>query len=167
MLVLGPMFAGKTRHLIEHTVRPGAVIRPRHDTRTSAWVAHDGTRPPPDVAELRVNDFELLRLGLDECPVTIDEAQFFGPQALLTFLRHRRAPTLVGALSGDYTGAAFPTIAAVLPLAQRVVYLRGTCAVCGYPSTHTKAVAPLTSNVVVGGADLYVPVCAEHHRPTL
>jgi thymidine kinase len=173
----GPMFAGKTTELLARVAEARArgervlVVKPARDTRYSAdeLVSHAGARIPAlnarvasDIAEL--TDREALRPSL----VAIDEIHFFASDAVAPIERLLAwgISVIVAGCDIDHFGDVFTPFDALLPRADERVRLRGTCARCGAPSTHSERLIPATERIVVGGSAEFIATCAACFRPS-
>jgi len=165
------MFAGKTTELqrrIALAAASGArvlVVKPARDHRYSPShiVTHTGTRVAAQpVATLD----EVARTEADL--VAIDEIHFFARDAVapIDALRARGVAIVVAGCDLDHFGEIFTPFDELLPRATEVVRLRGTCARCGAPSTHSERLVATTDRIIVGGATEFVATCAACFRPS-
>lgn len=167
-LISGPMFAGKTRGLIERVLAAGEsaiAAKPRTDTRFGPNViaSHDGARLPAvpisSSAELVVAARRASLLGFDE-------AQFLSTELAVTLrdLAVER-PVVVAALDLDFRGCRFPPLPLLEEAATTIVRLTSRCTRCGGVATMTQRLAggepaDLSDKAIkVGGAELYAPRC--------
>ena len=183
-VICGPMFAGKTTHLMRCVERERArgrtvfVIKSELDVERfgedarDALIAHDGKRVRFDASDdggrvRAVRTLDAAGLGADAAAcdaadvVAVDEAQFMGD--LAPFAR-RCAEELgqtvyVCGLDGDYRRERFGGVLDLIPLCDTVTRLRGTCAECGDESLFSRRVEASEDVVRVGGRDKYAPVC--------
>ena len=179
-VILGPMFAGKTSE-IQSVVRRFScikwnvlVIKPDIDNRsesgTTAIINHDRVAIPahavPVGGLIEVLGWEEFR----QCrAVVIEEGQFFR-DCLIPFVEaavdeHGKHVTVVG-LDGDAARRPFGDMLKLVPLADTVEKKTAMCKRCndGTEAIFTRAVAQLESQVAVGGAEMYEPVCRRHYR---
>jgi thymidine kinase len=173
----GPMFAGKTTELLARVVGARArgehvlVVKPERDTRYSAdeLVTHAGARIPAlnarvaaDIAE--IFDREAVRPSL----VAIDEVHFFASDAVDPIERLLAFGTsvIVAGCDIDHFGDVFAPFDALLPRADERVHLRGACARCGAPSTHSERLVAAADRIIVGGAAEFIATCAACFRPS-
>lgn len=177
-VVMGPMFAGKTSE-IQGVVRRNqclgrevlvltADIDNRYQSDVAAIINHDRTAIPARAVSV---DGLAGVLGWPEfaaaSAIVIDEAQFFRG-CLVEFVRaavdeHGKHVTVVG-LDGDAERRPFGDVLTLVPLADSVVKLTALCKLCGdgTPAIFTRALRQSDTQVAVGGADLYEPVCRRH-----
>jgi thymidine kinase len=174
-LILGPMFAGKSSELLG-TVRkykaigwPVLVVTHSIDTRYSERpeiVSHDSERHPAlatkDLADvLEVPEFASARL------VIIEEAQFFrGLKAfVLNSVEVLKKDVICVGLDGDAERRPFGELLELVPFCDSVVKRHAFCRRCSQPepALFTFRHQKLAEQVVVGGADLYEPLCRKHY----
>ncbi|KAL0445453.1 UNVERIFIED_CONTAM: Thymidine kinase [Sesamum latifolium] len=149
-VIVGPMFAGKTTALLRRvmaeadTGRTVAMIKSSKDTRyaADAVVTHDGTKfpcwPLSDLLSFK------HKLGADAYHkldvIGIDEAQFFGD--LYDFCCE----------AADLDGKTVV-----------VAGLDARCELCGRRAFFTLRKTETTQTELIGGADVYMPVCRQHY----
>lgn len=74
---------------------------------------------------------------------------------------------VISALNSDFRKQAWPSIASLMPLAEKIKNLSSICKICGANAAFTfkyDASAAQRSpgqNIEIGGADLYMPLCRE------
>lgn len=174
-LIVGPMFAGKTTALLRRITSEGtngrnvAMIKSSKDTRYAidSVVSHDGMKFPcwalPDLLSFR------QKFGADAYDkldvIGIDEAQFFGD--LYDFCckaaDHDGKTVIVAGLDGDYLRRSFGSVLDIIPLADSVTKLTARCELCGKRAFFTLRKTEETERELIGGADLYMPVCRQHY----
>ncbi|KAL0400312.1 UNVERIFIED_CONTAM: Thymidine kinase [Sesamum radiatum] len=174
-VIVGPMFAGKTTALLRRvmaeadTGRTVAMIKSSKDTRyaADAVVTHDGTKfpcwPLSDLLSFK------HKLGADAYHkldvIGIDEAQFFGD--LYDFCCEAAdldgKTVVVAGLDGDYLRRSFGSVLNVIPLADTITKLTARCELCGRRAFFTLRKTEATQTELIGGADVYMPVCRQHY----
>ncbi|KAF9610253.1 hypothetical protein IFM89_021577 [Coptis chinensis] len=174
-VIVGPMFAGKTTALLRRIQketdigRSVAIIKSDKDTRygLDSIVTHDGAKLPcwalPDLLSFRD---KLGNEAYDKLDVIgIDEAQFFGD--LYDFCckaaDHDGKTVIVAGLDGDYLRKRFGSVLDVIPLADSVTKLTARCEICGKRAFFTLRKTGETQTELIGGADVYMPVCRQHY----
>ncbi|KAK7245964.1 hypothetical protein RIF29_40818 [Crotalaria pallida] len=172
---VGPMFAGKTTSLLRRLQsessngRNVAVIKSNKDTRygLDSIVTHDGEKFPC-LALTNLASFK-QKLGVDAYVkldvIGIDEAQFFGD--LYDFC-HEAADydgktVIVAGLDGNYLRRSFGSVLDIIPLADSVTKLASRCEICGKRALFTLRKTQEKEIELIGGADLYMPVCRQHY----
>ncbi|XVE87659.1 hypothetical protein DITRI_Ditri19aG0005800 [Diplodiscus trichospermus] len=149
--------------------RTVAVIKSNKDTRygLDSIVTHDGMKLPcwslGNLSSFR------QKIGLDAYDqldvIGIDEAQFF--EDLYDFCREaadRDGKTvIVAGLDGDYLRRSFGSVLDIIPLADSVLKLTARCELCGKRAFFTLRKTDETETELIGGADVYMPVCRQHY----
>jgi thymidine kinase len=161
-VITGPMFAQKTKSLIERlrvAERSGKVraFKPNIDKRysTNALVSHDGERYPARPID------SLVEIE-DGFPIIgIDEIQFFGSDTVEDLKRLVQAGTrvIVAGLNYTFKGEPFHPVPALMHIADDVVELSARCAKCGKVASRTHRRVHNDSTVLVGGSEAYEPRC--------
>ncbi|KAJ6812879.1 thymidine kinase-like [Iris pallida] len=174
-VIVGPMFAGKTTALLRRVLsevdkgRRVAMIKSNKDTRyaVDSIVTHDGARMHclalSELSTFRTNIGVEAYNKLDV--IGIDEAQFF--EDLYDFCRSAAdldgKIVIVAGLDGDFLRRKFGEVLDIIPLANSVTKLTARCELCGSPASFTLRKTQETKTELVGGADVYMPVCRQHY----
>ncbi|CAK7323278.1 unnamed protein product [Dovyalis caffra] len=174
-VIVGPMFAGKTTtllHRVQAEISDGrsiAIIKSNKDNRygLDSVVTHDGVKLPC-CALSNLSSFR-QKFGHDAYDkldvIGIDEAQFF--EDLYDFCREvadRDGKTvIVAGLDGDYLRRSFGSVLDIIPLADSVTKLSARCEICGKRAFFTLRKTEETQTELIGGADVYMPVCRQHY----
>ncbi|XP_074271963.1 thymidine kinase a isoform X2 [Silene latifolia] len=174
-VIVGPMFAGKTTTLLRriqserHLGRNIALIKSDKDTRyeLNSVVTHDGNKYPcwalHNLSSFRQKIGPSAYNELDV--IGIDEAQFF--EDLYDFCEtaadHDGKTIIVAGLDGDYLRRSFGSVLDIIPLADSVTKLTARCDVCGKLANFTLRKTEETDTEVIGGAEVYMPVCRQHY----
>lgn len=169
------MFAGKTTSLIRRIQsesgngRNVAIIKSSKDTRygLDSIVTHDGTKLPC-WALANLSSFK-QKFGVDAYEqldvIGIDEAQFFDD--LYDFCReaadHDGKTVVVAGLDGNYLRRNFGSVLDIIPLADSVTKLTARCEICGKHAFFTLRKTQETQVELIGGVDVYMPVCRQHY----
>ena len=165
-VVVGPMFSGKTSHLIKmQRYYKGLgedvlVVKPQRDTRYSEdqVISHEGKAVGALATEL-LSSLDRHKVYL------IDEIQFY-PDTLEFVLRALDSGSVVWAygLDGDYQRQAFPAVNALYPHAYSIKKLSGVCD-CGGAAIYSQRLPEFVNphnpigQILIGGADKYKSVC--------
>jgi len=176
-IIVGPMFSGKTWHLIktfyrvkEQEGKNVAVINYAADTRYGDNVlsTHNQIKIPCLMAT-RLCDIWLNRMHPNYAEVRgadmilINEAQFFEDleDVVLDMVENWGKEVEICGLDGTYTRAAFgdAAIFKLMPYADHIEKLQGQCSRCANKSSFTHRVSNDEGDIVIGGADKYIPVC--------
>ncbi|KAI3457742.1 hypothetical protein Pfo_014405 [Paulownia fortunei] len=179
-VIVGPMFAGKTTALLRRVVaesdtgRNVAMIKSSKDTRyaADAVVTHDGTKFPcwalPDLLSFKhklgaeaYHEYNVGQLDV----IGIDEAQFFGDlyDFCCVAADYDGKIVVVAGLDGDYLRRSFGSVLNVIPLADTVTKLTARCELCGKRAFFTLRKTDVMQTELIGGADIYMPVCRQHY----
>ncbi|GMI70925.1 thymidine kinase 1a [Hibiscus trionum] len=172
---IGPMFAGKTTSLLRriksesNNGRNVAMIKSSKDTRyaINSVVTHDGVKFPcwalPDLTSFRQKIGEDAYQKLDV--IGIDEAQFF--EDLYDFCCKAAdvdgKTVILAGLDGDYLRKRFGSVLDIIPLADTVTKLTARCEMCGKKAFFTFRKTAAIETEVIGGADVYMPLCRQHY----
>lgn len=174
-VIVGPMFAGKTTTLLRRIKaestngRSVAIIKSSKDTRygLNSIVTHDGAKFPCWPLE-ELSSFE-SKFGQDAYNkldvIGIDEAQFFGD--LYDFCRKAAdqdgKTVIVAGLDGDYLRRSFGSLLDIIPLADSITKLNARCEVCEKKASFTLRKTEEIKTELIGGANVYMPVCRNHY----
>ncbi|KAI4296017.1 hypothetical protein L6164_036007 [Bauhinia variegata] len=174
-VIVGPMFAGKTTTLLRRIQlessngRSVAIIKSSKDTRygLDSVVTHDGMKFPCWALK-NLSSFR-QKFGLEAYEqldvIGIDEAQFF--EDLYDFCRetadHDGKTVIVAGLDGNYLRKKFGSVLDIIPLADSVTKLTASCEICGKRAFFTLRKTEETQVELIGGADVYMPVCRHHY----
>lgn len=170
-LIFGPMFSGKTTKLVEiynnltaSNVPPTEIMVINHiiDTRTTKGVisTHDYTSDVPCIHIGKLMDIISNESFINSKYILINEAQFFSD--LVEFTKSIDLNTkhlYVSGLNGDYKQEAFGNIHDLIPIADEVTFLKGTCSICNGVSVFTKRIIQNDKVTLVGANDIYGPRC--------
>lgn len=174
-VIVGPMFAGKTTALLRRVKselnldRNVVIIKSSKDTRyaVDSVVTHDGTKFPcwalPDLSSFKqkfgANAYDRLDV------IGIDEAQFFDDlyEFCCEVADLDGKILVVAGLDGDYMRRTFGSVLDVIPLADTVTKLTARCELCGKRAFFTLRKTDEMQTELIGGADVYMPVCRQHY----
>ncbi|KAJ6710719.1 THYMIDINE KINASE B [Salix koriyanagi] len=147
-----------------------AMIKSSKDTRyaNDSVVTHDGLKFPcwsmQDLTSFRqkLGDDEYHKLDV----IGIDEAQFF--EDLYEFCckaaDHDGKTIIIAGLDrGLFEVRSFGSVLDVIPLAETVTKLSARCELCGKRAFFTLRKTEETQTELIGGSDLYMPVCRQHY----
>jgi thymidine kinase len=179
-LVTGSMFSGKTNVLVaryQECVDQGIrviVTKPRLDTRygaTNEICSHDNGRAPAFLID-ETNPWEIRELVNREgaAAVLIDEVQFLPGEATREVITEILGAGIdVTAAGLDYNFRREPFGATPflesIPGDHQRLFARCAQSECPEPAIYTERLAIAGGKeVVVAGAELYLPKCAAHHK---
>ena len=190
-MIIGCMFSQKTTRLIE-SIRKHRLIGNRllvltHklDTRYNSngqveVVSHDLIKNAVAVTRLmdvsRAEHPEHSNLMMAHC-VFIEEAQFFTDleEFVKMCVSGMKKYVCLSGLDGDFRRLPFKNIMNLIPYADNVTKCKALCMVCkdGTLAPFTKKISVRdadnsdlgeSSNIEVGGAELYKPMCRYHYE---
>ncbi|KAK3150135.1 hypothetical protein QOZ80_3AG0228940 [Eleusine coracana subsp. coracana] len=97
--------------------------------------------------------------------IGIDEAQFFDDLHDFCCKAADRDGKIivVAGLDGDYKRKKFGSVLDIVPLADSVTKLTARCELCGRRAFFTLRKTQETRTELIGGADVYMPVCRQHY----
>lgn len=187
-LIIGCMFAQKSTELLRRIRRSASigqsilVINHSSDTRyivedaedkVRSIITHDrdtvlSSRNITCVSSASLSDIN-LKYANDVTGfnlIVIDEGQFFSDLFDNVSKWAENTHVIVAGLSGDSERKPFGDILRLIPHAEEIEYLSALCSVCkdGTPAYFSKAITCKTSQVDIGGADKYIPVCRKHYK---
>lgn len=173
----GPMFAGKTTKLQKEinncTDSNKIVLKPLIDIRYSknGIVSHDGERVNAET--IKELDIHKVLKSADEEWITnrhifIDEGHMFGDD-LIRFCMVAKSKgnhVYVAGVEKVFDGSDFHNMNYLIGIADSTEYLQGEC---GRPGCKNRSVysnlkelpTKLSKQIIVGGAELYEPLCEE------
>eukprot|EP00943_MAST-04B_sp_MAST-4B-sp1_P003246 g3246.t1 len=167
-LIIGPMFSGKSTELLRRVRRYKyagkncLVLKYAKDKRYSenTVVTHDLTNSLPALNVSKLNE-----VSLDENKpydvIGIDEGQFFPDLYEFTEKAANLGMVVIlAALDGDFQRKPFGRICELVPKAESVTKLSAVCTSCKNNSaSFTQRTTSDTAQEVIGGAEMYRPVC--------
>lgn len=181
-IIVGPMFAGKTSEIQSVVRRYGCLnmkvlvltasidVRYQEGSEVTAVVNHDQTSiPAKSVFVDCLEDVLTWPAFAEATAIVVDEAQFF-VGCLIPFVKaavddHGKHVVVVG-LDSDAERRPFGDVLALASLADSIEKKTALCKRCGdgTAAIFTRALGSRSDDtvVVVGGADMYEPVCRKH-----
>jgi thymidine kinase len=173
-LVIGPMYAGKTTHLINYynSKKYCVCFKPKMDNRyvENLVVSHNKKSIPCVVTKNLLDKINKHYIKSFE-HIIIDEGQFF-PDLVETIEYldkiNYNGNVLVGGLSGDFKRKRIGNILDILPRADNVLVLKGRCNICkSNKSTFSWKNSFSGKQMEVGGSDIYQSVCGKCYEKLL
>ncbi len=175
-LIIGPMFSGKTTHMMTYLAqkirehRRCVVISHSTDKRYDEHIICTHAKQTFDVPSIKCSDLtEAERAFSDNEIIGIDEIQFFGLSAesatrvvaLLEGWLLRGKIIICAGLDSDYRGIPFSILAPLIVQADKVKKLHAACEKCGARAGFS--VRKIADDRVyanpVGGGDKYSAYC--------
>ncbi len=172
-LIIGPMYSGKSTHLLAEERRSKAakkkVVCVKHsfDTRYTSGneiATHNKefSNSPSFATHSLMNIVEQLK---DYEVILIDEGQFFDDlcQAVEHLVLQGKYIVVAG-LSSDYQKNLFKPIADLLPKADQIINTQSICTRCGADAPFTSRIVSQEGQTLVGGSEMYEPRCRACYR---
>lgn len=170
-LIIGPMFSGKTTELIRRIKRYIIANRKcvaivhsidtRYDnkkTMANSIINHDldeftgcEIRRTEILSDICVDDYDV---------VAIDEVSFFSDILTANLWANNGKIVIASGIISDYKQEPFASIHQLLPKADNIRMITAICKICSEDASYT-ARKKLNDEhqVIVGGKELYFPVC--------
>jgi len=176
-LIVGPMFAGKTKELLfrirqleRNPANRVVCITHTYDDRYSKngeIVTHDG-KSHPAIPLVKLMPFISDPLYQDATHIMIEESQFFPdlfPFVTQAADAHRKHLCCAG-LDGDFQRNPFGQVMELVPHCDSIIKLKANCAQCSEPGTAiftARGRGHGSSQVYIGGTESYRPMCRRHY----
>jgi len=174
-LFLGPMFSGKTTHLIQiyntynYIGKKVFTINYIDDTRyhDSLLSSHDKIMIPcvfaKNISDIWKDQENQHHTSIRDADVIlINEGQFFSDlfDTVVDMVEHEKKKVYICGLDGDFKRAKFGQILDLIPYCDKVVKLQSLCSICknGTKGIFSHRVSLELSQVVIGH-DNYKPLC--------
>lgn len=164
-IIIGPMFSGKTTHLVElykKYIDSGVsvlAINYSADKRyhSSMLSTHDKIMIPCVFSDTLLDVMDKISL-VDV--ILINEGQFFQDlfDVVESLVNHSKKRIHICGLDGDFKRKKFGQILDLIPLCDTVSKLHAKCLKCGRPGIFSHRVTNETDQVVIG-SDNYSPLC--------
>jgi len=172
----GPMFSGKTKHLVNALLEYDdyRALKPDMDDRYSMTeiVSHDGEKVdaravPVDDIYYAVRDMDLSEVDA----LGIDESQFFGERIVdaVEYAADRGLDVYIAGLEKDFRREDFGSVPELIRKSDNYRELFSECAVCGDDAEYSQRMIegkPARYDdpvVLVGAEESYEPRCGSHH----
>lgn len=177
VLILGPMYSGKTTLMFDKVKRyhmrglKCVLVKPMKDKRYT----NDGTVSTHDGTKMKgLNISSLLEIeNIDKYDVIgIEEAHLFDncdlSQQLKTIedkYKNKNFVFFISTLNGTFNQKPLEQTSKLLPLATEIIHLTSVCynyKTCGNDKAgYTKKIVNSNKEIEVGGEDMYLPTCAK------
>lgn len=166
-LWLGPMFSGKTTHLIQaynkytYIGKNVAVVnyiadKRYHETMLST---HDRTMIPCIQTE---NISDIFKELVEADVILINEGQFFDDlyDCVKQLVNLHNKTVCISALDGDFERQPFDEVLDLIPHCDKVTKLQALCSYCknGKPALFSHRITREEGRILIG-SDNYVPLC--------
>ncbi|MFH1193849.1 MAG: thymidine kinase [bacterium] len=173
MVITGPMGSGKTTELFRQLERveiaggKAMLVKPYKDDRTDGVKTHNGYER--EALSIK-NPEELLEFAFgDITTIGIEEAQLFNYTicGVLRRLTARGLRVIAAGLDLDAMARPFGPMPILMAQAEYVVKLQAVCMSCGADASRTKRKIESSEQVIIGGMEIYEPVCTACHEKWL
>jgi len=176
-VITGPMFSGKTAHLILRVTQAQSVgqkvqvFKPKLDTRFASCEVRSHAGLCIDAAPVREAKEILDLLDPSTEVVALDEGQFFDHAivAVCNLLADQGKRVIVAGLDMDFRGEPFGPVPQLMAVAEVVDKFTALCTACGAPASFSQRLIngePARYSdpiILVGDSEVYQPRCRSHH----
>lgn len=163
-LIIGPMFSGKTTHLIgrieRHSIAGRSCVIMRHqiDTRTEDIVTHSGIKFEGNIMVYSNRNRKILKELVDYDVVGIDEGHFFQDIGeIVSYLLIMKRIVVVSTLNSSYNRLPFEHLKMLYVEADKIIKLSAVCYKCKKDAIFTKRKEGFVGDV--GGKEMYDACC--------
>ena len=169
-LIMGTMFAGKSTELLrrirKHEITGKKVLRVKFsaDNRYGEkfMITTHGGQQRDAIPVTRLE--EIGDLWKDFDVIGIDEGQFFADiVSFAEMAANSRKIVLISSLQGTFVRGTWSNINELIPLCEKVKKLSAICKLCKQNAHFTFRTADKNCKSMIGGADMYMPLCRECH----
>ena len=171
VLILGPMFSGKSTRLIEiirkytYKAKKTIMIKYFSDKRyseKSEVVTHDLIKYDSLDCGSLGDSFEILK---NYDVIGIDEGQFFPDLVeICEKLVLLKKIVIIAALNGDFRMEPFPVISRIISKANKIKLLKAYCFNCHKDAKFSLRIVQSNETVLIGAGEAYKPACRECHK---
>ena len=170
VLIVGPMFAGKTTYLIEKANqlknKKILIVKPKLDNRYNkqAIVTHNHKKFPAQIIDENDPRSLINLYQKNYSYLFIDELNFFSFNTIwpqFELLLKQGVIIYAAGLEYDYQQKIFGPIHRLRKYATKVIQLYAVCDGCGGKATLSYRKKVRHGQIVVGGAELYGACCAK------
>lgn len=168
-IYIGPMFAGKStsllkdiRELLNNNMKV-LVVKSSLDDRYNKNKIVTHNKDSEDC--IVVNDL-LTIINNDYDAIVIDEAQFIKnlKTVVIDWVEKFNKYVVIGGLDGDYKKQPIGEILDLIPYSDELYKLSAFCNVCKDKAHFTLRLVESNEKILIGGSDLYIPVCRKHYK---
>tara|TARA_B000000475_G_scaffold270125_1_gene265192 strand:- start:782 stop:1363 length:582 start_codon:yes stop_codon:yes gene_type:complete len=177
------MNAGKSTSLLQsnHNYKENGldtiIFLPNETSKLSKGqiVSRIGLKAKAVIANKDLNFFDYIKENQSEklsC-ILIDEAQFLSKEQVRQLGKvadRLNYPVMCYGIRTDFRGELFEGSSELLALSDNLIELKTICSMCNRKATmvvrkdHNGKIVTEGSKVVIGGNDIYMPVCRKHYR---
>ena len=173
IIYCGPMFSSKSSRLLtsierfKYQNRGILAFKPRMDNRydSEKIVTHSGLSVSAICVSHGREIVELVSSTEDCDVVAIDEAFMIDGCAEACLALFRRGKTIViSSIQLSASGLPFDEVKDMMPYATKIEVCPAVCPITGRDAYYTDRKRSDMNEIVVGGNDMYSPVCWEHAK---
>jgi thymidine kinase len=160
ILIIGPMFAGKSSELIRYYKRYSLagkkcfIIKHSGDTRykKNSVTTHDQVSisafPTSSLSELeeKIKYYDV---------VCIDEIQFFEDGILCDKWANEGKIIIASGLNGTFQRKPWKIISDLIPLSEDIIHLKAICRETGNDASFTSRILNCEGEIIIGGSETY------------
>ncbi len=173
LVVTGPMGSGKTTELFRQLERieiaggKTLLFKPWKDDRNDGVKTHSGYKRVAVPIKKAQEIFNFLEEDIRA--VGIEEAQFFDDDicGIVRALVLRGLRVFIAGLDLDIMARPFGIMPLLMAQAEHIIKLQAVCMTCGADASRTKRKIDSKEQVVIGGMEIYEPVCTACHEEWL
>lgn len=168
-LIYGPMFAGKTEHLIadikemEKNEESFLVIKHSNDSRSSGVIKSHIGHCYPAIDAVVLMDLKITPLQYHA--IFIDEGQFFQDlYQFCSFMKQHEQRIIVAGLDLKFNKDPFGDILKLREISDELIYIKSDCSICGAEkgaiySYLDKTKRDNKAKMIIGDGSIYKSVC--------
>ncbi|MDA7464556.1 hypothetical protein N8996_07195 [Candidatus Poseidonia alphae] len=170
-LFIGPMFAGKSTHLISDYKNALANnLRPLVITHSSETRYSDDNLSSHDKIQIKclkfnsitsfINSINNKEFSNDYDLILFDEAQFFQDILLVvSIVETYNVSVNIYGLDGDFKREKFGNLLDIIPFCDEIKKLKANCNNCGNKAIFSFRIANNDNQVLIGSSESYIPLC--------
>jgi thymidine kinase len=170
MVITGPMGSGKTTELFRQLERveiaggKAMLAKPHKDDRAGGVKTHSGYEREALSIKNPEELLELIPGGITT--IGIEEAQLFNDTicGVARILVARGFRVIAAGLDLDVLARPFGPMPILMAQAEYVIKLQAVCMTCGADASRTKRKIDSKEQVLIGGMEIYEPVCTACHE---
>lgn len=168
ILILGPMFSGKTSELITLGKRYAIakkkclIIKYSGDTRYSEDTTLLSTHDEYSIKAIPLDKLEIKKEYDEYDVILIDEGQFFKDlNVFCDWYAEKGKVVVVAALNGKADKTPWDEVSLLLPNVTRTVFKTAICSKCGKSAEFSHSKKEIINSICIGGSETYEALCRE------
>jgi thymidine kinase len=173
ILYTGPMFSSKTTRLLmqadkrQYQKQNILAFKSRLDDRYSSMgeiVTHNFNKIPAILVDRGEEIIDHVQKSKDIDCVIVDELFLIeGSAETCIELFKKGYNVIIASIDLSFAGEAFDEVTKIMPYCTKIVKCKAVCTLCQKDARYTFRKASDTSEILVGGKDIYEPRCQLHH----